>query len=61
MKGHVYKRGSAWSYIFDIDPDPLTGKRRQAKRKRLRDRESCLASLPDSAQGVRGRTARPAV
>ncbi len=30
MKGHVYKRGRAWSYIFDIDPDPLTGKRRQA-------------------------------
>ena len=30
MKGHVYRRGRAWSYIFDIDPDPLTGKRRQA-------------------------------
>jgi integrase len=30
MKGHVYRRGGAWSYLFDIDPDPLTGKRRQA-------------------------------
>jgi integrase len=30
MKGHVYRRGKAWSYLFDIDPDPLTGKRRQA-------------------------------
>jgi integrase len=30
MKGHVYKRGKSWSYMFDIDPDPLTGKRRQA-------------------------------
>ena len=30
MKGHVYRRGDTWSYLFDIDPDPLTGKRRQA-------------------------------
>jgi hypothetical protein len=30
MKGHVYKRGKGWSYLFDIDPDPLTGKRQQA-------------------------------
>jgi len=30
MKGHVYKRGKKWSYLFDIDPDPLTGARRQA-------------------------------
>jgi integrase len=30
MKGHVYKRGKVWSYLFDLDPDPLTGKRRQA-------------------------------
>lgn len=30
MKGHVYRRGKAWSYLFDIEPDPLSGKRRQA-------------------------------
>jgi hypothetical protein len=30
MKGHVYRRGRAWSYMFDIDPDPLSGKRQQA-------------------------------
>jgi Arm DNA-binding domain len=30
MKGHVYKRGKNWSYLFDIEPDPLTGKRQQA-------------------------------
>ena len=23
MKGHVYKRGKAWSYLFDIDPEDL--------------------------------------
>lgn len=30
MKGHVYRRGKLWSYLFDIEPDPLSGKRRQA-------------------------------
>ena len=29
MKGHVHKRGKSWYYRFDIEPDPLTGKRRQ--------------------------------
>ena len=29
MKGHVSRRGKTWAYWFDIDPDPLTGKRRQ--------------------------------
>ena len=32
MKGHVSKRGKTWAYWFDIDPDPLTGKRRQQTR-----------------------------
>lgn len=29
MKGHVFKRGKTWTYIFDIEPNPLTGDRRQ--------------------------------
>ena len=29
MKGRVYKRGKSWYYRFDIEPDPLTGQRRQ--------------------------------
>jgi hypothetical protein len=32
MKGHVSKRGKTWAYWFDIDSDPLTGKRRQQTR-----------------------------
>ena len=23
MKGHVYKRGKHWSYLFNIDPDHM--------------------------------------
>jgi integrase len=29
MKGTVYRRGKSWTYSFDVEPDPLTGKRRQ--------------------------------
>ena len=29
MKGRVYKRCKSWYYRFDIEPDSLTGKRRQ--------------------------------
>jgi integrase len=29
VKGHVYRRGKAWTYMFDGPPDALTGKRRQ--------------------------------
>lgn len=29
MKGSLYKRGNTWSYMIELPPDPLTGKRRQ--------------------------------
>jgi hypothetical protein len=32
MKGYVSRRGKTWAFWFDIDPDPLTGKRRQQTR-----------------------------
>ena len=32
MKGRVCKRGESWYYRFYIEPDPLTGKRRQVFR-----------------------------
>jgi integrase len=32
MRGHVSKRGKTWAYWFDIDPDPLSGKRRQVTK-----------------------------
>ena len=52
MKGHVYKRGKNWSYRFDIEPDPLTGKRRQVERERVQDRARGVEGLP-------GRDGRP--
>lgn len=32
MKGHVYKRGKTFTYMFDGPPDPLTGKRKQVTK-----------------------------
>jgi integrase len=55
MKGHVYKRGKRWSYLFDIEPDPLTGKRRQANGSGYKtEREAwkaCRAAMADYVDG----------
>ena len=55
MKGHVYKRGKRWSYLFNIEPDPLTGKRRQANGSGYRtEREAwkaCRAAMAEYETG----------
>jgi integrase len=55
MKGHVYKRGKNWSYLFDIEPDPLTGSRRQANGSGFKtEREAwkaCRAAIADYEKG----------
>ena len=67
MKGHVYKRGKTWAYWFDIDPDPLTGKRQQPNGsgfkteneawKACRDRDGRLreGAAPSARPGARWR------
>lgn len=32
MKGHVYQRGKSWTYVINLQPDPVTGKRRQKSK-----------------------------
>jgi hypothetical protein len=55
MKGHVYKRGQRWSYLFNIEPDPLTGKRRHANGSGYRtEREAwkvCRAAMAEYETG----------
>jgi hypothetical protein len=55
MKGHVSKRGNSWAYWFDIDPDPLTGKRRQQTKtgfKREKDAwAACREAIADDERG----------
>lgn len=31
-KGSVQRKGSVWSFVVDLGPDPATGRRRQARR-----------------------------
>src|SRR5579862_7509216 len=58
MKGHIKKRGKdSWTLIFDLGPDPKTGRRRQrwetipdcGKREAQRVLNSRLASIEDGA------------
>jgi integrase len=55
MKGRVYRRGGTWSYRFDIDPDPLTGRRHQTSKSGFRtEREAwqaCRAAMRDYERG----------
>src|SRR5580704_6957119 len=55
MKGHVYKRGKVWYYRFDIEPDPLTGRRRQVNGSGYKtEREAskaCRAAIADYEKG----------
>jgi integrase len=55
MKGHVYKRGTTWTYRFDADPDPLTGARQQPSKGGFKtEREAwkeCRAAMRDYEQG----------
>jgi integrase len=62
MKGHVYRRGKSWSYLFDIEPDPLTGRRRQANGSGFKtEREAwkaCRAAMADYEKGRVVRSSR---
>jgi len=55
MKGHVSRRGKTWAYWFDIDPDPLTGKRRQQTKSGFKSEKEawkqCRAALADYEKG----------
>jgi integrase len=55
MKGRVYRRGQAWYFRFDIEPDPLTGKRRQVNGSGYSTErqawKECRAAMADHEKG----------
>jgi hypothetical protein len=56
MKGRVHKRGKSWYYRFDIEPDPLTGKRRQMNGSGYKtEREAWKACRDVMAEHEKGR------
>ena len=55
MKGHVSRRGKTWAFWFDIDPDPLTGKRRQQTRSGFKSEKQawkeCRTAIAEYERG----------
>ena len=46
------KRGSTWSVVLDVGPDPATGKRRQKWKGGFRTRKAAEAALRELVAGV---------
>jgi len=55
MKGHVSRRGNTFAYWFDVDPDPLTGKRRQQTKSGFESEKAawkeCRAAISGYEKG----------
>jgi integrase len=56
MRGSIKKRGSTYTYVVDIGPDPATGKRRQRTKGGFRTRKECLQALNDVIAAARAST-----
>ena len=44
-KGSVHRKGSVWSFVVDLGPDPATGRRRQARRSGFATKKAAEAAL----------------
>ena len=58
MSGNVSRRASGeWEYRFDIDPDPLTGKRRRRTRSGFKTRKEAATAMREAISAhERGRS-----
>ncbi|MGG0813932.1 Arm DNA-binding domain-containing protein [Paenibacillus alvei] len=46
MEDYVYQRGNTWTYVIELPPDPLTGKRKQKSKGGFKTEEEAeLAKL----------------
>jgi integrase len=50
MRGAVYKRGSTWTWHFDVDPDPLTGRRRQRTKGGYKTKRAAEQALGEAIE-----------
>jgi integrase len=53
MRGSVRKRGSTWTWYLFVDPDPVTGKRRQRSKGGFRTKKECQEALNDALATLR--------
>lgn len=47
MRGHVRKHGSNWQYTVELEPDPVTNKRRQKSKGGFRTKKECEKALAE--------------
>jgi hypothetical protein len=52
MRGFVRKRGSTYTWYFDI-PDPVTGRRRQYSKGGFRTKKECQQALNEALSALR--------
>ena len=52
MRGFVRKRGSTYTWYFDV-PDPVTGKRRQYSKGGFRTKKECQQALNEALAALR--------
>ena len=45
MRGSIRKRGGTYTYVLDMPPDPVTGRRRQKTQGGFRTKRQCQAAL----------------
>lgn len=45
MRGSIRKRGSLWEYTINLEPDPITGKRRRKSKGGFKTKKDCEASM----------------
>src|SRR4029453_9060719 len=48
MRGAVYKRGATWTWHFDVDPDPLTGRRGQRTKGGYQTKKAAEQALAEA-------------
>jgi integrase len=51
-RGSVRKRGSTWTVVVDVGPDPVTGRRRQKSKGGFRTRKAAEAGLRELSAAV---------
>src|SRR5919106_4498279 len=51
-RGSVRKRGSSWTVVVDVGPDPVTGRRRQKSKGGFRTRKAAEAALRELVASV---------
>jgi integrase len=53
MRGSVRKRGSTWTWYLFIEPDPVTGRRRQRSKGGFRTKRECQEALNEALAALR--------